>query len=298
MLQKLKKFLNVAEIYTFNTSFTLGPLILISFDTESPIDSLSNNLLDGKSYGFKSRFGLQRIISVSEKYEFPFTFFCTGHALLKECKGHNLEINMLKENKRYGFRRGIYHWHPMDPGSNYVEYPEFYYGDLVEKLIKSGIDHEIGSHSFSHIPYSLVDDNTVIEDLFRSAEALRVHSQEFFSFSFPFNLAVTSFHLLSKFGIKISKGGHRMIRALILKDGVFIIRTHITDFPFSSINEYIKIINFVSAKKKILNWYLHPISLYNEHNYNLFESILAYLKRQEVKTITYKNLYDNLKSNL
>jgi hypothetical protein len=41
-----------------------------------------------------------------------------------------------------------------------VEYPEFYYGDLVKEAIKSGVEQEISSHSFSHIPYPLVDDET------------------------------------------------------------------------------------------------------------------------------------------
>jgi len=55
-----KIFLQIAEILWFNNYFTQGPLILISFDVESPIDSYGDDLAKTKAAGVKSRIGLKK----------------------------------------------------------------------------------------------------------------------------------------------------------------------------------------------------------------------------------------------
>jgi len=217
---------------------------------------------------------------------------------LKECKGHNLEINIYKRNKKYGFHVGRYNWHLLDPKSNYVEYPEFYYGDLIERLMKSNLGHEIALHSFSHIPYALVDDNTVSKDLSRSFEAFETFlSEKPFSFSFPYNLA-GKYHLLSKFGIKICRIGHEITNLITLRGGILAVRTHITDIAFDSLHAWTTIISHITKRKYLLNWYLHPISLSDEQRFNMFRQIISYLKRQEVKMLTFREFYNILEQEL
>lgn len=215
---------------------------------------------------------------------------------MKECKGHFLEINIL--HKKYGFSIGKYNWHKLCPKSNWIEYPEFYYGDLIEKIVKSKFDHEIALHSFSHIPYALTDDNTVIKDLYRSFETFKTISfEQPFSFSFPFNLA-GKYHLLSKFGIKICRVGHQITNPLTLRDGILTVRTHITDFAFNSLHTWTMIISHITKRKYLLNWYLHPISLSDEQRFNMFRQIISYLKRQEVKMLTFREFYNILEQEL
>jgi len=268
-------------------------VVLISFDVESPVDSYGNDFTKAKIAGGKNRIGLKKLIDLSERYETPFTLFCTGHALLKECKGHNLHVNIHRWNLKYGFHVGNYSWHYLDPASDCTQYPEFYYGDLIERFIKSNIGHEIASHSFSHIPYALVDDNTVSKDLSRSFEAFETFLFEKpFSFSFPYNLA-GKYHLLSKFGIKICRIGHEITNLITLRGGIVAVRTHITDFALN--DSLIKIIDKIKKRKYLLNWYLHPVNLYDEQRCNIFRQIINYLKRQEVNMLTFRELYNILK---
>ncbi|MEM0173466.1 MAG: polysaccharide deacetylase family protein [Sulfolobaceae archaeon] len=286
------------EVSVFNRRFE-QPMVLISFDVESPVDSYDNDFTKAKIAGVKNRIGLKKLIDLSERYETPFTLFCTGHALLKECKGHNLHVNIYKKNPKYGFHVGNYSWHYLDPASDYTQYPEFYYGDLIERFKKSNIGHEIASHSFSHIPYALVDDNTVYKDLSRSFEVFETFlSEKPFSFSFPYNLA-GKYHILSKFGIKICRIGHEVTNPITLRGGILAVRTHITDFALNdSLNSWIKIIDKIKKRKYLLNWYLHPASLYDEQKFNVFWQIISYLKRQEINMLTFRELYNILKQEL
>jgi hypothetical protein len=172
----MKSIIELLTNIMLTKSFSIGPAVLISFDVESPIDSFSNDIISAKVMGSKNRIELKRIIEISEVYDVPFTFFSTGHALLKECKGHKLKVKIVRKNKKYDFHIGEYYWHSIDPASNYVEYPEFYYGDLIDEIVKSGMKHEVASHSFSHIPYALVNDEMISKDLSMSLEAISSHN--------------------------------------------------------------------------------------------------------------------------
>jgi len=246
----------------FENSFAFGPLVLINFDTESPIDSFSYDIISAKKVGNRNRIGLRKIIEISEINDVPFTFFSTGHALLKECKGHKLKVEVVKENTKY-FRIGDYHWHFIDPASNYIEYPEFYYGDLIDEIVKTGVKHEVASHSFSHIPYPLVDDETISTDLRMSVEAVSSHNLKLHSFAFPYNLS-GKFYSLSKFGIKACRVGHRTISPISLRDNVLVVKTSVTDLTENSMYAWPRMINLLTKRKSLLCWYLHPVTLADE----------------------------------
>jgi peptidoglycan/xylan/chitin deacetylase (PgdA/CDA1 family) len=271
-------------------SFSIGPAILISFYVESPIDSFSDDMLSAKITGSRNRIGLKRIIKISEIYDVPFTFFSTGHALLKECKGHKLKVKIVRKNKKYDFHIGEYIWHSIDPASNYIEYPEFYYGDLIDEIVELGMKHEVASHSFSHIPYALVEDEVVSKDLSMSVEAINSHNLELCSFAFPFNLA-DKFYLLPRFGINVCRIDHRTIHNISRRDNVLVVKTNITDLGIASLYLWFKIINLLAKRKSLLSWYLHPITLYDERTFKLFEEIIKYLKYKRVHFLTFKDLY-------
>lgn len=290
----MKTLMEVLFTLIFAKSYDFGPSFVISFDVESPIDSSIQDLDHGKNIGIKtrvgSRVGLKRLLEISNTYEIPFTIFSTGHTLLKECKGHKTIIKILRKNRRYNFRIGEYLWHAIDPASNYIEYPEFYYGDLIEEAIKSGVGHEIGSHSFSHVPYPLVDNKSAERDLIMSANALRFHGLELYSFAFPFNL-VGKIHILTRYGIKIARVGHRSIQNILYRDGLTMVKTHITDLGINSIQRWIKIINLLIRRNTLISWYLHPITLYDDKAYKYFEEAIKYLIKREVNFLTFKKLH-------
>jgi len=289
----MKALVEVITSLSFAKRYDFGPSIVISFDVESPADSYIQDINMAKDLGSRGRIGLARLIEVAGDYEVPFTLFSTGHALLKECRGHKSVITIIKRNKKYGFRAGEYVWHLVDPGSNYVENPEFYYGDLIEEAVKSGIG-EIASHSFSHVPYPLVDDEVAENDLKRSIGALRLHGIEAFSFAFPFNLA-GKFHIFQKHGIKIVRIGHRALWAISYRNGTVIVKTHITDLSINHLKHWKKIADLLSKKKTLLSWYLHPVSLYDENMFSLFKEIIKYFKNKEITFLTFKELYDAIR---
>jgi len=297
MDQQLKPLMEVLATLAVAKSYDLGPAILISFDVESPIDSPILDLNYAKQLGLRSRVGFKRLLEVSNIYEIPFTLFSTGHALLKECRGHKTSVKILKGNRKYGFHVGEYFWHVIDPASNYVEYPEFYYGDLIKETIKSGVRHEIASHSFAHIPYLLVDDETVERDLNMSIEALQSHGIKPYSLAFPFNL-VGKTHILLKHGIKIVRIGHKGIRNVTYRNGLVMVKTNITDLGINSLRWWIKIIDLLVKKKTLLSWYLHPITLYNDKAYRTFEEIVKYMAKKDINFLTFKDIYNYVTSML
>jgi peptidoglycan/xylan/chitin deacetylase (PgdA/CDA1 family) len=297
MDQQLKPLMEVLATLAVAKSYDFGPAILISFDVESPIDSPILDLNYAKQLGLRSRVGFKRLLEVSNTYEIPFTLFSTGHALLKECRGHKTSVKILKGNRKYGFHVGEYFWHVIDPASNYVEYPEFYYGDLIKEAIKSGVRHEIASHSFAHIPYPLVDDETVERDLNMSIEALQSHGIKPYSLAFPFNLAGKT-HILLKHGIKIVRIGHKGIRNVTYKNGLVIVKSNITDLGINSLRWWIKIINLLAKKKTLLSWYLHSITLYNDKAYRTFEEIVKYMAKKDINFLTFKDIYNYVTSML
>jgi len=159
-LNSLKNFFEVLVLLTLQKIKILSAII--SFDVESPIDSPISDLNVALKEGTIERKGLENVITLVKELELPFTFFVMGHALLKECDGHKRRVEILTNNKY--FKRGLYIWSQIDPASNYVEFLGCTMGDLVEVIARSRLA-EIGSHSFSHIPYSAVSDDTVLEDL-------------------------------------------------------------------------------------------------------------------------------------
>jgi len=285
----LKSPIETLSALFFASGFDFGPIILISFDVESPIDGYGDDIEAAKRIGFRNRIGLRRLIEVSKNYEVPFTLFSTGHALLKECRGHRTVVKIIKGNKKYGFHVGEYYWFNIDPASNYLEYPEFYYGDLIEEAIKLKVKHEVASHSFSHIPYPLVDDEVVLKDLGMSIDALNLHGLEMWPFAFPFNMS-GKFYLLSKAKVKICRIGQRTFRTVSQRDGIIAVKTHITDLAIPSLKIWDKIIYLLIKNKTLLSWYLHPVTLYDYKNYKIFEEIIKNLVKKEIKIVTFKEL--------
>jgi len=284
----LKVLIEVLSTIIFAKSYDFGPAILISFDVESPLDSYIQEIDVAKNMGHRNRVGFRRLLSVSYTYEAPFTLFTTGHALLEECRGHRTLIRIMRGNRKYGFHVGEYDWHFLDPASNYVEYPEFYYGDLVKEAIKSGVEHEITSHSFSHIPYPLVDDETAERDLTMSIELLGSYGIKPVSFAFPYNL-VGKTQLLSKHGIRIVRVGHRMFPNIKYNSGLVMLRSNITDLGVNSLRWWIKIVDLMVKRRTLLSWYLHPATLYDDKAYKLFEEIVKYMAKKEANFLTFKS---------
>lgn len=94
------------------------------------------------------------LIFLSEKYNIPITFAVVGHVALGSCAGHRLPPPF-----RPCWIRGD--WYGIDPHTDTRTHPDYYGADLIAKIKNSRINHEIASHSFSHV--DLADSETTPE---------------------------------------------------------------------------------------------------------------------------------------
>ncbi|WP_436344075.1 polysaccharide deacetylase family protein [Natronorubrum sp. FCH18a] len=91
---------------------------------------------------------LQAVLEVCDRYDIPITFDIVGHLLLESCDGHRLSPHEAG-------------WFDADPGTDVRTDPLFYAPDLVEDIIDADVDHELGTHTFSHVPCDTVSTETV-----------------------------------------------------------------------------------------------------------------------------------------
>jgi peptidoglycan/xylan/chitin deacetylase (PgdA/CDA1 family) len=95
------------------------------------------------------------IIELCEKYNVPITWATVGHLFLDSCSKENgvahkhLERLNHFESPYWKFDEGD--WFKDDPCGNIKDDPEWYATDLINMIINSKVNHEIGSHTFSHI---------------------------------------------------------------------------------------------------------------------------------------------------
>ncbi len=89
-----------------------------------------------------------------EEYNIPITWATVGHLFLDSFKnGHNEWMKKIPHfDNHWLFEKGD--WYDFDPCSDYKRAPEWYAPDLLELIMKSKVNHKIGSHSFSHLHFN------------------------------------------------------------------------------------------------------------------------------------------------
>ncbi len=106
--------------------------------------------------GLRERENVPKLLTLFEKYQIPITWATVGHLFLDSCsKGQGLNAHPMMprhsffENSNWSFSSGD--WYQHDPCSNYKDAPAWYAPDLIDQIIQSPVDHELGCHTFSHI---------------------------------------------------------------------------------------------------------------------------------------------------
>jgi peptidoglycan/xylan/chitin deacetylase (PgdA/CDA1 family) len=103
---------------------------------------------------------LERVVEACEQYDVPITFPVVGHLLMDSCEGH------LDAPHDEG-------WFTSDPETNIRQDPLFYAPDLIQRIIDTPINHEIGTHTFSHVLCDEVRRETIEWELQRVDRAHR-----------------------------------------------------------------------------------------------------------------------------
>jgi peptidoglycan/xylan/chitin deacetylase (PgdA/CDA1 family) len=124
------------------------------------------------SRGDKNRFShrrrretetLTRLLSLCETLEIPITFNIVGHLLLPECSGDHDGPHSPT-------------WFDVDPGGDANSSPLFFARDLAEMVRESETEHELCTHTFSHVQCDRVS-NEVVE--WEIQTALDLHERLF-----------------------------------------------------------------------------------------------------------------------
>jgi peptidoglycan/xylan/chitin deacetylase (PgdA/CDA1 family) len=135
-------------------------VLLISADFElawAPrYDNQADNPLEhALELARQERENIPFILNLCEQYNIPITWATVGHLFLESCSRSNgkahTEIPTVDQYSGLFWDFKGDDWFEYDPCSNIKHAPEWYAPDLIEKIIRSTVDHEIGSHSFSHI---------------------------------------------------------------------------------------------------------------------------------------------------
>jgi len=81
---------------------------------------------------------LERLLAACDKYEIPITFSVVGHLSEEHCD--RIHAGPHDSN-----------WFAADPGTDVETDPHFYAPDLVTQTRNAEIDHEIATHTYSHV---------------------------------------------------------------------------------------------------------------------------------------------------
>ena len=133
---------------------------------EPPVDRVENG-----------RRGWQTLLALFDRFEVPATWAVVGHLLLDDCDGVHAD-------------------HPSPPNwfererTTWRDRPDLRFGpDLVEAIRDSPTDHEIGSHSFSHVIFTdpAVTDRIADAECRRARQLGREWNLDLESFVYPRN---------------------------------------------------------------------------------------------------------------
>lgn len=109
---------------------------------------------DYLSKGKIERENFPGLIEILDTHNIPVTFATVGHLFLEKCnKGDHDWMHRLPHfDDHWKFTEGD--WYDHDPYTNVSKNPEWYAPDLIRLILDSDVEHEIGSHTFSHIDLS------------------------------------------------------------------------------------------------------------------------------------------------
>ena len=164
-----------------SADFELAWAFRYSKEFEHPYDSSLKK-------AHQARKNFPELIKLFEKYHTPITWATVGHLFLRECseKAHDW-MNRLPyfNNRCWLYDRGD--WYDHDPHTDWKQDPEWYAPDLIEIILNSGVNHELGSHTFSHVDFSYQNcpPEVAEDEISASVDAMNAYGVRPISICFP-----------------------------------------------------------------------------------------------------------------
>lgn len=177
------------------------PIFLISLDTELLWGFAAYDYHEGMRYlqkdPLKGRGCINSLLNILEKNNVVATWAVVGHLFLNTCNSNNRKIH---ENVLSFRQRNRY----LD--INDIEHDPLYFGsDIVENILSNKIDHEIGSHSFTHTFFSQCSAEVAEIEVMESLKVAKKYGIALKSFVYPEN-KIGHQNILKKHGFHIYRG--------------------------------------------------------------------------------------------
>jgi peptidoglycan/xylan/chitin deacetylase (PgdA/CDA1 family) len=157
-----------------------------------------------KKNGNRDRKVIFTLIDIFEKYNIPVTWAVVGHLFLDRCSS-NMCLTSTYQKKFSNIKK----WH-IDPYSDIEKDPLFYGKDIIDKIISSSINHEIGYHSFSHPRFDEIPREMAEAEIKEAKKIEKEWKIKFKSFVFPAN-KIKYVDILKENGFKIYRGDSPII---------------------------------------------------------------------------------------
>ena len=142
------------------------------------------------SDGETERAVLSDLLATLDRTRIPITFDTVGHLLLEECSGDH---NSPHENG----------WFRSDPGTDYRTDGLFYAPDTVSEIRARSVDHELCTHTFSHVLMEQVSPETCRWELDQAATIHRQTVGQPPSSLVPPRHGLPAYELLADYGIDV-----------------------------------------------------------------------------------------------
>ncbi len=167
--------------------------------------SQKNPVENALEHGRLTRKNVPEIVKLCEKHNIPITWATVGHLFLESCSKENghahSDLKKLDhfESPFWKFDNGD--WFKDDPCTDYKTDPEWYAPDLIKLITESSVNHEIGSHTFSHIDCreSVCTPDIFSSELKKCVEVANDYDIQLKSFVYPGH-TFGNFNLLPEFG--------------------------------------------------------------------------------------------------
>lgn len=178
------------------------PVFMVSIDTELiwgyalyPESKTAKIILSDESNGRES---IDNLLAIFEKYSIPATWAIVGHLFLEQCGQEGCMANKnLAELKGKGYI--------FDPCTDIDNAPLYYGRDIILKILSNKVKHEIGYHSFSHIPFSKCSREVAEAEIAEGVKLAKSFGITLTSFVFPEG-KIGHIDILKKYGFRVYRG--------------------------------------------------------------------------------------------
>lgn len=136
-----------------------------------------------------------QLVTLLDRFKIPATWAIVGHLFLDECDGIHSNHPSLRD------------WFAHDPGGRATSDSLWFGSDLIQTIRDTDVDHEIGSHSFSHVEFgdTATTEEIAAAELRASVEAANAVGTSLESFVFPRN-NIGHCGLLAKYDFSCYRG--------------------------------------------------------------------------------------------